>query len=111
MSIIVSSRKEQLDIDFIHQFLTNAYWAKGRTKEEVRISIEKSMCFGVYIDDQQIGFARIVTVHVVFAYLMDVFITKEYRGKGYAKLLMKKIFEHKALRSVKKMDVSNQRCS
>ncbi|MEW7277785.1 GNAT family N-acetyltransferase [Aquimarina sp. 2201CG1-2-11] len=102
MSIIVSSQKDKLDIDFVYQFLTNSYWAKDRTKEAVRISIENSMCFGIYIGDQQIGFARVVTDYVIFAYLMDVFISKEYRGKGYSKQLMKTIFEHKKLKPVKK---------
>ncbi len=102
MSLVISNQKEKLDIDFIFQFLTNSYWAKNRTKEEIKISIEHSVCFGVYIDDQQIGFARIVTDYIVFGYVMDVFITEQYRGKGYAKELMKTIFEDTKLQHVKK---------
>ncbi|MDH7448013.1 GNAT family N-acetyltransferase [Aquimarina sp. 2201CG14-23] len=102
MSIIISTDKEKLDIDFIHQFLTNAYWAKGRTKKEVVTTIEHCLNFGVYIDDKQIGFARVLTDYTVFGYLMDVFIIDEYRRNGYAKELMKTIMQHKELQRVQR---------
>ncbi len=102
MSAIVSTDKQKLDLDFIHQFLTNSYWAKGRTKEEIRISIDNSLSFGIYLDDKQIGFARVVTDYVVFGYIMDVFISKEYRGKGYSKQLMNVIMEHLDLQQIKR---------
>jgi len=87
----ISINKERLDVPKIHAFLTESYWAKGRTIEEVKKTIENSMCFGVYIDTIQIGFARVCTDYTVFAYLMDVFILPEYRGKGYAKILLEHI--------------------
>ncbi len=102
MSIVISTDKNRLDIDFIHQFLTESYWAKGRTKDEIRISIEHCLCFGVYKENRQIGFARILTDYVVFGYIMDVFISKEHQGKGYAKQLMKTITLHKELQDVKR---------
>jgi len=89
--IIISTDKSKLQVDVIHSFLTQTYWAKGRTIEEVEKTIEHNLCFGVYLDSQQIGFARICTDYVVFAYLMDVFILPEYRGKGYSKKLINKI--------------------
>ncbi|KAA1244064.1 GNAT family N-acetyltransferase [Aquimarina sp. RZ0] len=102
MNIIISTEKERLDIDFIHQFLTDAYWAKGRTKEEVITTIEHCLNFGVYIDNTQIGFARVLTDYAVFGYLMDVFIIEEHRGNGYAKMLVKTIMEHKDLQRIKR---------
>ena len=100
MQIVISTDKDLLNINFIYEFLTNSYWAKGRTKQEVAISIKNSICFGIYADQQQIGFARVLTDYVVFGYLMDVFITEKYRGKGYAKLLMKAIVEHPDLQNL-----------
>ncbi|WP_298310650.1 GNAT family N-acetyltransferase [uncultured Aquimarina sp.] len=100
MSITISTEKSKLDIDFIHQFLTNSYWAKGRTKEEVRTSIEHCLNFGVYLDEQQVGFARVLTDYTVFGYLMDVFIVENHRGKGYSKKLIKSIIEHPELQKV-----------
>ncbi|WP_298900633.1 GNAT family N-acetyltransferase [uncultured Psychroserpens sp.] len=86
--IVISTDKERLDIHMIHEFLTKSYWAKGRSIEQVKSSIEHCLCFGVYSENKQIGFARIATDYTVFAYLMDVFILPEYRGNGYAKELM-----------------------
>lgn len=100
MSITISTDNSKLNIDFIHQFLTNAYWSKGRTKEEVQTSIEHCLNFGVYLNGEQIGFARLLTDYTVFAYLMDVFIIEKHRGNGYSKRLIKTIVEHSELQKV-----------
>lgn len=100
MSIAIFTDKEKLDIDFIHEFLTRSYWAKERTKEEVITTIKNSLCFGVYLDNKQIGFARVLTDYAVFGYLMDVFIIEEQRGNGYSKRLMKAIMEHPGLQNI-----------
>jgi GNAT superfamily N-acetyltransferase len=99
--IIISTDKSKLQIEVIHQFLTTTYWAKGRTFNEVKKTIEHCMCFGVYLKEKQIGFARIATDYTVFAYIMDVFILPEYRGKGFSKQLMKTILEEPQLSSCK----------
>ena len=99
--ITISTDKEKLQIDVIHEFLTETYWAKGRTLEEVKKTIEHCLCFGMYLDGKQIGFARLATDYTVFAYLMDVFVLPEYRGKGYSKQLMKAINEEPQLQSCK----------
>jgi len=99
--IEISLEKSRLEVDMIHHFLKTSYWAKGRTIEEVQSSIENSLCFGVYKDKKQIGFARIVTDYIVFAYLMDLFILPEYRVNGYSKQLMKVIVEEPKLQNVK----------
>ncbi len=101
MSIVISTDKEKLDINFIHEFLTHSYWATGRTKEEVITSIENTMAFGIYLDGKQIGFARVLTDYIIFAYLMDVFIVEEHQGKGYSKLLMNAIMKHSNLQRIK----------
>jgi GNAT superfamily N-acetyltransferase len=99
--IKILTDKKKLQIDVIHQFLTTAYWDKGRTIEDVKKTINNCLCFGVYLDDKQIGFARIATDYTVFAYLMDVFILPEHTGKGYSKQLMKAINEESQLQSCK----------
>lgn len=99
MKYSISTKKSKLDIHAIHDFLCNrSYWAKGRSLENVKKSIENSLCFGVYNDTEQLlGFARVVTDKVAFAYLMDVFILEEHRGKGLGKILVKHIIEHPEL--------------
>jgi N-acetylglutamate synthase-like GNAT family acetyltransferase len=106
--LIFSDDKSKLDTGLIHKFLTNSYWAKGRTIEEVKKSIEHSICFGVYVNDKQIGFARIISDFTTIAYLMDVFILEEYRGKGISKLLLNKIFKDDRFKGVKKWMLSTK---
>jgi GNAT superfamily N-acetyltransferase len=100
--ITISTDKNKLNIKLIHEFLTKSYWADGRTFEHVRISIENSLCWGVYLNGEQIGFARVLTDCAVVAYLMDVFITENHRGKGYSKMLLNEILAHSELKSIGK---------
>lgn len=97
----ISTDKSKLQIDVIYQFLTNSYWAKERTKKQVQTTIDTSLCFGVYVNEQQIGFGRVATDYAVFAYLMDVFILPTHKGKGYSKQLMEAIINAEELKECK----------
>ncbi|TDW49862.1 acetyltransferase (GNAT) family protein [Flavobacterium sp. 270] len=99
--ITISKDKNKLDVPFIQNFLKDIYWAAGRTIEEVQRTIDASVCFGIYLDGKQIGFARVITDYVVFAYLMDVFISEEFRGKGYSSLLIENMMNDSELQEVK----------
>jgi len=90
----ISMDKDLLDLDVIHRYLTEeAYWTTGRTREMTVKTIEHSLCFGVYHRDQQIGFARVVTDHTIFAYLCDVFILTDFQGQGLGKWLTEVILD------------------
>jgi len=99
----ISTEKEKLDIDLIHSFLNRTYWAEGISKETIRRSIEGSLCFGVFENDKQVGFARMITDKATFAYLADVFIIEEYRGRGLSKWLMQAIMSHHDLQGLRRM--------
>jgi GNAT superfamily N-acetyltransferase len=99
--ITVSTDKKKLDVPFIQHFLKDIYWAAGRTIDEIQKTIDSSVCFGIYLNDKQIGFARVITDYVVFAYMMDVFITEEHRGKGYSSILISTMMEESILKEVK----------
>lgn len=99
--IIVSTDKSKLNVPFIQNFLKDIYWAAGRTIDEVQTTIDASFCFGIYQDEEQIGFARVVTDYVVFAYLMDVFIDEKHRGKGYSSILIEAMMKEPQLQQVK----------
>jgi GNAT superfamily N-acetyltransferase len=99
--IEVSTDNTKLNLTFIHHFLKDIYWTAGRTMEEVQTTIDHSFCFGIYLDDQQIGFARVITDYVVFAYVMDVFIDEAHRGKGYSSILIEAMMTEPKLQSVK----------
>jgi len=91
----VSTDRNRLQIDAIHKFLAEeSYWAKERTREQTELAIKNSLPFGVYRDEKQIGFARVVTDYATFAYLGDVYILEEFRGKGLSKWLMETILSH-----------------
>lgn len=97
----ISTDKSRLDIAKIHHYITHtSYWGKGRTLAQVQRSIEHSVCFGVYIENEQIGFARVISDHVAFAYLMDVIIFEEYQGNGYGTLLMQAIINYEPFSTV-----------
>ena len=99
--ITVSTDKTKLDVPFIQNFLKDIYWAAGRTLEEVQTTIDSSVCFGIYLDDVQIGFARVITDYVVFAYLMDVFIAEKHRGNGYSSILISAMMDEPVLKNIK----------
>ncbi|MBC9910018.1 GNAT family N-acetyltransferase [Chitinophaga varians] len=79
-----------MDLAAIHQFLQNdSYWAKGIDFELVKASLENSFCIGVFLDNQQIGFARVITDYTTFGWLADVFVLPAYRGRGISKAMMR----------------------
>ena len=95
---IISTDKQQLDITSIHQYLSKeAYWCKNIPMEIVKRSIENSVCFGMYHEKRQFGFARVITDKASFGYLADVFIIDDYRGRGLSKWLMQCILAHPEL--------------
>ena len=93
----ISDDAAHLDLTVIHQFLSQSYWAKNIPRELVVKSLEHSMCFGVYHQQQQVGFARVITDYATFGYLGDVFILEEHQGKGLGKQLMEFILNHAQL--------------
>ena len=99
--INVSTDKTKLNVPFIQNFLKDIYWVAGRTIDEVQTTIDASVCFGIYLNDKQIGFARVITDYVVFGYVMDVFISEEHRGKGYASVLIETMMNEPVLKDIK----------
>ena len=99
----ISTDKSKLDVELIHQYLSNeSYWAKGRSIEVVVRSIQNSICFGVYKGDDQVGFARVVSDQAVFAWILDVFVMESYRKHGLGKLLMEAIMDHPDLQNLQR---------
>ena len=100
---LISTDKDRLEIHFIHDFLANqAYWALGRSFDSVKRSIDHSLNFGVYKNDQQIGFARVVTDFATFAWLADVFVIEEHRGHGLGVWLIEVITNHPELQGLRR---------
>jgi GNAT superfamily N-acetyltransferase len=91
----ISTDRARLDVDLIHRFLSeDSYWARGRRREVTERAIARSLCFGAYEDDAQVGFARVVTDHATFGFLADVFVVEGARGAGVGKALLEAVVAH-----------------
>jgi GNAT superfamily N-acetyltransferase len=107
---LISTDQTKLDLSLIHQFLSQrSYWAQGRSLAIVAKSVEHSLCFGVYDkDEQQVGFARVVTDYATFAWLCDVFILETHRGQNLGKWLIECLISHPDLQMPKLMLLATQ---
>lgn len=98
----VSTDTSLLNIDVIHSYLARSYWAQGIPRSVVETCVAHSLCFGAYHNNEQVGFARVVSDFSVFAYLADVFVLEEHRGKGVSKLIMEEVMKHPELRGLRR---------
>ena len=100
---LISTDNDRLDVHFIHDFLSNrAYWALERSLDVVRRSLDHSLNFGLYKDDRQIGFARVVSDFATFVWLADVFVIEEHRGHGLGTWLIEVIVNHPELQGLRR---------
>ena len=103
----ISADKALIDFEAVYQYLNGeSYWAKGIPAERLEKAISNSICFGVYKDALQAGFARVVTDQATFAYICDVFILPGYRGNGLSKWLMQTIVEHPELQGLRRWSLA-----
>lgn len=99
----ISTDKSRIQFDVIQQFLAEeSYWARERRPEQTKAAIENSLCFSLYRADEQIGFARVISDLATFAYLGDVFVLQEFRGRGLSKWLMETIVSHPDLQGLRR---------
>lgn len=101
-SFFVTTDKSKFNLEIIHTFLKNSYWAKDISFDIVKSSIQNSYCFGAFLNDNQIGFARVITDYNSLAYLLDVFIIKEFQNKGFGRQLLDSVFNDQKLSKIKK---------
>lgn len=92
------------DVDLIHRFLSEeSPWAKGIPKRLVHESIQNSLNFGLFESGAQVAYARVVTDYTTFAYVLDVFVLQEHRGKGYSRMLMDAVLAHQRLQGLRRL--------
>lgn len=85
---LISTDKSKLQFDVIHGFLSMSYWSPNVPMEIIKRAAEHSLTFGIYKNEIQVGYARIISDFATFAYLADVFVLESERGKGISKWLM-----------------------
>jgi GNAT superfamily N-acetyltransferase len=99
----VSTDPARLDLDAIHAFLVTAYWCEGIPRETVARALSNSLSFGLYEGPRQIGLARMVTDRSTFAYLCDVYVLPELRGRGLGSWLMECVMAHPDLQGLRRL--------
>lgn len=103
----VSTEEAELDVPLIHHFLSrNTYWAKDIPLPLVQKAIANSLCFGGFIGNDQVAFARVISDYATFANLVDVFVLPEHRGRGYGKSLMDAVFSHPQLQGLRRFTLA-----
>lgn len=106
---IFSDDKNKIDPLAVHHYLsTQSYWAQGIPFDLVLKSLQHSLCFGIYKENAQIGFARWITDNATFAHLADVYIEEAYRGLGLSKKLMSLMLFHKDLQGLRRYQLATR---
>ena len=100
---LISTDKSKIDIEYVHAFLSQSYWSPGVPLQTVKKAMENSLCFGLYLDNKQIGYTRVITDTATFAYLADVFVDENYRGQGLGKWLINTILSHPDLQGLRRI--------
>ena len=99
--IKINTDRRKLSLKVIKDYLNNqSYWAQNRSIEVIKKSIKNSLCFGVYYQNQQIGFTRVITDYATFYYICDFFILQQFQGNGIGKKLIKSIVNHSELKNI-----------
>ena len=98
----ISDDPELIDIEVVHEFLVRSYWARGIPRETVTRGIAHSLPLSVFLDERQVGFARVVTDRATFAYLADVFVVEDQRGRGLAAWLVATALAHPELQGLRR---------
>ncbi|MCX8474466.1 MAG: GNAT family N-acetyltransferase [Sphingomonas sp.] len=102
MSIRLSFDSAEQQIDVIHGYLSRSYWAEGIPRATVEKSVANSFCVGAFQGDAQIGFARLITDRATFAYLADVFVLEDHRGRGVARAMLAALDAHPELQGLRR---------
>jgi len=104
----ISTDRSRLDVGLIHSFLSSSYWAQGIPRKVVEKSIANSLCFGAFLGARQVGFARVISDFSSIAYVADVFVVTEHRGRGIAKRLIQAIIDHPELQGLRRILLATQ---
>lgn len=99
---LVTDDKSTIDFEVVHGFLSTSYWATNIPRETMQRAIDGSMCFSLFKDGRQVGFARVITDRATFAYLADVFVLESERGRGAGTWFMSVVFAHPDLQGLRR---------
>lgn len=101
-TLTISTDPARLDLEAVCEFLSRAYWAKDRSPATIELSLKNSLVFGVYDSSRMVGMARVITDYATLAWLCDVFVHEDYRGRGIGKWLMECVLAHPDLQGLRR---------
>lgn len=102
--IRITDDPDAVDLDVVHPFLsTEVYWSPGVPREVVERAVANSVCLSALDGDDQVGLARLVTDRATFAWLCDVFVLPDHRGRGLGRALARAAVEHPDVTSVRRV--------
>ncbi|MGA8143390.1 MAG: GNAT family N-acetyltransferase [Candidatus Acidiferrales bacterium] len=105
---IVVTDPARLDVSAIHAFLSRCYWSEGIPRQTIEKALANSFCFGLFHGEKQIGLARVVTDRATYAYLCDVYVLEEFRGKGLGVWLMECVMSHPDLQGLRRFSLATR---
>lgn len=105
---LITTDKNEIDVVAVYDFLSKkSSWSKNIPLETVKTSIENSLNFGLFHNNKQIGYARVISDFATIAYLGDVYVLEEYRGKGLSKKLNGRDYATSKFTTFKTVDIVN----
>jgi GNAT superfamily N-acetyltransferase len=101
---LITTDKSLMQPETIHRWLsTKAYWCKDIPYDTVKLAFDNSYCAGVLKEGKQVGYARLITDYATFAYLADVYLEEEHRGKGLSKQMMNTLMEEDWVKKLRRI--------
>lgn len=97
----INTDKSLVSVDRVKDFLSKSYWASDRSREDIEKSIMNSFCYGLFHQDNLVGFARVVSDYVTVFWICDVYIDENHRGKGLGKKLIECIIETQEFKDIR----------
>jgi GNAT superfamily N-acetyltransferase len=104
----ISTDPTRLDVEAIHSYLARAYWCEGIPRQTLERAIANSLCFGLFQGQDQVGLARVITDSATYAYLCDVYVLEDHRGKGLGKWLVQCVMAHPALQGLRRFSLATR---
>lgn len=98
----ITTDSERISLDIVHGYLARSYWAKGIERDLVERALKYSLCFGLFEDKEQIGFARVITDYTAIGYLADVFVLETHQGRGLGTFLVESVLAHPELQTLRR---------
>jgi len=99
---VITNDRERIDMSLVHDNLRRSYWSPGIPREVVARGVANSLCFSMFLEQDQVGFARVISDKATFAYLADVFVTEDHRGRGLGTWLVETIRHHPDLQGLRR---------